>query len=137
MAGSCVPTTMVSESHVDGSLEGTRVLVLEDEFFMADDLARALRKAGAEPIGPVGTVAEAESLVKSQQPDAAILDLNLRGEMADGFARRLSRTKLPCVIVSGYGAAAMPSVSDISWLEKPVSPARVIETLATELGRAR
>jgi DNA-binding response OmpR family regulator len=137
MAGSCVPTTMDSEPSVDRSLEGTRVLVLEDEFFMADDLARALRKAGAEPIGPVGTVAEAESLVKSEQPDAAILDLNLRGEMADGFARRISGSKLPCVIVSGYGAAAMPSVSDIRWLEKPVSPAKVIETLAMELGRAR
>jgi DNA-binding response OmpR family regulator len=128
---------MVSGSSKDRPLQGARVLVLEDEFFMADDLARALRSAGAEPIGPAGTIDEAETLVELERPDAAILDLNLHGAMADGFARRLSGKKLPCVIVSGYGAAAMPSVSDIRWLEKPVSPARVLETLASELVRAR
>jgi DNA-binding response OmpR family regulator len=137
MAGSCVPTAMISDLEENRSLQGARVLIVEDEFFMADDLARALRSAGAEPIGPVGSVQEAESLVAAEHPNAAILDLNLRGHMADAFARRLSRTKLPCVIVSGYGAASMPAVSDMVWLEKPVSPVRVIETLAVEIGRPR
>lgn len=122
---------------VDSLLKGARVLILEDEFFLADDLARALRDAGGEPVGPVGSVEEAEALVDREQLDAAILDLNLRGDMASGFIERLSATDVPCLIVSGYGDDALPdSVQNVSRLEKPVSPAAVLESLATELARA-
>jgi DNA-binding NtrC family response regulator len=119
-------------------LQGARVLILEDEFFIADDLARALRSAGAEPVGPVGTIQEAEGMLSTHRVDAAILDLNLRGEMAGDFAQRLAATRLPCVIVSGYGPDAIPaSVKKVRHLEKPVSPAKVIETLGLELSPPR
>ena len=117
-------------------LEGTRVLILEDEFFLADDLARALRNAGAEPVGPVATVDQAEGLVAGEQVDAAIVDLNLRGQMASEFVSRLAASELPCIIVSGYGEDALPdSISDVRRLEKPVNPDSVIKSLAMELAR--
>lgn len=115
-------------------IEGARVLIVEDEFLIADDLARALRSAGADPVGPVSSVDDAEQLVRQGHVDAAIIDLNLRGEMASDFAQRLAATNLPCLIVSGYGGDALPeSVSDIPQLEKPVSPASVIQALANRL----
>jgi DNA-binding response OmpR family regulator len=118
------------------SLEGVRVLILEDEFFIADDLARALRNAGGEAVGPVATVEQAEELVARERIDAAILDLNLRGSMATEFVERLAATDLPCLIVSGYGEDALTqSMIGIRRLEKPVSPPFVIEQLATELAR--
>lgn len=118
------------------TLNGIRVLVLEDEFLLADDLARCLEDAGAETIGPVNTVEQAEKLLEVDLPDAAIVDLNLRGEMASGFIERLAATRLPCLIVSGYGDDAVPqSVNRVPRLEKPVSPAAVIERLAAELVR--
>ena len=117
-------------------LKGARVLILEDEFFIADDLARALRDAGGEPVGPVSTIKQAEELIAREKVDAAILDLNLRGEMASDFIRCLKATPLPCLIVSGYGEDALPaSFSDLPRIEKPVSPSVVIETLAAELAR--
>lgn len=69
---------------MDGTsqLQGARVLVVEDEYLIADDLASALRKAGAETVGPVSTIDEAEELVRQKPLDAAIVDLNLRGAMA-------------------------------------------------------
>lgn len=116
------------------SLEGVCVLVLEDEFFLADDLARALRDAGARPVGPVGTIREAEKLISRERVDAAILDLNLRGEMASDFIERLAATDLPCLIVSGYARDGVPeAVSQVPRLEKPVSPSSVIDQLAAEL----
>lgn len=119
------------------SLQGARVLVLEDEFFIADDLARALREKGAEPVGPVSTVKEAEVIVAEGRLDAAILDLNLHGEMASDLVGRLLVAKVSCLIVSGYAEDALPqSVSYVPRLEKPVSPASVIECLAAELARA-
>lgn len=121
-----------------GSLKGLRVLILEDEFFLADDLARALRGAGAVPVGPVSTVDQAEELMSRETVDAAILDLNLHGQMASDFVERLTATELPCLIISGYAADAVPqSVSSVPRLEKPVSPSVVIDSLAAGLTRAR
>ena len=118
------------------SLAGARVLILEDEFFLADDLARALRDAGGEPVGPVATIEQAEAIVAKVQLDAAILDLNLRGEMASDFAERLAATPLPCVIVSGYGEDSLPqSLTRLRRLEKPVGAPAVMEALVDELAR--
>jgi len=119
------------------SLEGIRVLIVEDEYFLADDLARALRAAGGEPVGPVATAEQAEDLLASEPVDAAILDLNLRGRMASEFVERLATTGLPCLIVSGYGNDGLPaSINAVRKLEKPVSPAAVMKTLAEQVARA-
>lgn len=118
-------------------LKGARVLIVEDEFLIADDLARELRRAGAEPVGPVGTVDQAGELVRARQVDAAIVDVNLRGEMASELIHRLAATELPCLIVSGYGQDVLPEcVSGVPRLEKPVSPAFVVQALAKQLAHA-
>ena len=119
------------------SLEGARVLVVEDEFFIADDIARGLRQMGAQPLGPASTVEQAERIVADEQVDAAILDLNLRGHIAADFVNRLAATQIPCLIVSGYGQDAVPEVvSHLPRLEKPVSVRMVLERLAEELAPA-
>lgn len=88
-------------------------------------------------MGPVGTVADAEELVRNRPVDAAIVDLNLRGRMAAEFVKRISATKVPCLIVSGYGGDGLPeSVSGIPRLEKPVSPVSVVQALAKQLVHA-
>lgn len=120
----------------EAPLQGARILIVEDEFLIADDLAREIRNAGAEAIGPVASVHEAEELVRSGPVDAAIIDVNLRGKMASDFISRLAATDLPCLIVSGYGDDALPqSLSGIARLEKPVSPALVVKTLAKQIDR--
>lgn len=120
------------------SLGGAQILVVEDEFLLADDLVRALRSAGGESVGPVSTIAQAEELLKSHAVDAAIVDVNLRGVIASEFISRLAAAGLPCLIVSGYGEDALPeSLSNIPRLEKPVSAASAIQALEKELARAR
>lgn len=118
-------------------LSDRRVLILEDEFLLADDLARALKAVGGEPVGPVSTIKEAEEIVRREQVDAAIIDLNLHGQMASDFAERLAATNLPCLIVSGYAHDGLPrTVSSIPRIEKPVSPAAVLKALEQELARS-
>jgi DNA-binding response OmpR family regulator len=117
-------------------LDGARVLILEDEYLLADDLVRALCEKGAQPVGPVSSVKDAEDLLSREWLDAAILDVNLHGQMASDFIRRLAASKLPCLIVSGYSEEALPeAVSGITRLEKPVSTTLILETLAVELAR--
>ena len=129
---------MLAETTSRGALQGARILIVEDEYFIADDLARALREAGATTVGPVGTVKQADDLLSSKERiDAAILDLNLRGEMAYALAERLAAADLPLLIVSGYSGDAMPdSLRGVAQLEKPITPARVIAKLCEQLEQA-
>ena len=118
-------------------LEGARVLIVEDEFFLADDLAKALREAGGSPVGPANSVAQAEALIAREEVDAAILDLNLRGHMASEFIERLAATHMPCLIFSGYGDDAFPAdLARIRRVEKPASTTSVLQSLADELTKA-
>lgn len=127
---------MASDNRQAERLQGARVLIVEDEFFLADDLARALRDAGGQPVGPVGTIRDAEDILSHERVDAAVVDLNLRGSMAFEFVERLAATDLPCVIVSGYGESELPeAVRNIRRLEKPVSAASVMQCVSGELAR--
>ena len=136
-----MPGTMQSSEGLERRpvpLTGNRVLIVEDEYFLADDLSQALRKAGAEPVGPVSSVERADEAVISQGIDAAIIDLNLHGDMAFDFAERLALTRLPFLIVSGYGGDALPeALVGLPHLEKPVDPDRVIARLANEVAKAK
>ncbi len=86
-----------------------RVLVVEDEYFIADDIARALIRHGAEVVGPVPTVREAQALVVSQSLDLAVLDINLRGELVYPLVAELTQRGVPVVFATGYDAAAIPA----------------------------
>lgn len=60
-----------------GVLKQVRVLIIEDEPFIAFDLVCAVEDAGGEPVGPAATVAQALDLVAASTIHAAILDVNL------------------------------------------------------------
>lgn len=111
-------------------LRNARILIVEDEYYLADDLAAALRRIGAEVVGPVGTLSEAEALVGGKRFDCAILDMNLRGEMAFSIADRLEKEGIPFVVASGYDSAALPDrFSGIPRVEKPFDTAEVIAAI--------
>jgi len=68
------------------TLEDARVLVVEDEYFVAEEITRALEDRGAKVIGPAPTMADALTLISDGPLDAAILDINpaLRDDMSGG-----------------------------------------------------
>lgn len=115
------------------SLKGCRILVVEDEYMLADELQMELSDLGATVLGPAATVEDAMSLITSElQIDGAILDVNLRGEWAFPAADALSRRQVPFLFATGYDQSVMPSrFADIVFCEKPVSVARI----AAALGR--
>jgi DNA-binding response OmpR family regulator len=92
-----------------GEHDPLRVLVVEDEYFIADDISRALTRHGAEVVGPVPTVGEAQVLLASQSLDLAVLDINLRGELVYPLIAELSRRGVPVVFATGYDTAAIPT----------------------------
>jgi DNA-binding NtrC family response regulator len=112
-------------------LAGARILVVEDEYYLAADLVAALEDAGAQVIGPFGAMDQAEAPLASGAFDAALLDMNLRGEPAFPLAERLQEADVPFVIVSGYsGEALPPTLAEAPRLEKPIEAARAVKALA-------
>ncbi|GGK44294.1 response regulator [Salinarimonas ramus] len=112
--------------------ERPRVLVVEDEYFIADDLAQALAAEGAEVIGPVGDPREALDLVANERIDRAVLDINLHGELVFDVARALQARDIPFVFATGYAANVVPSgLSHVPRWEKPFDAISLARWLAT------
>jgi DNA-binding response OmpR family regulator len=91
------------------TLEGMKILVVEDEFLVAALLQDILESAGCTVSGPVARVAEALDTVEHESHDAAVLDVNLGGDRIDPVAEALSRREVPFMFVTGYGTTALPS----------------------------
>jgi len=102
-------------------LQSRRVLVVEDEYYIADDLARALRQLGAEVVGPVPDRDGALALLtSSQRIDLAVLDINLRDQMVYPVADLLRERNVPFVFATGYDPEAIPSgYEDVPRWQKP------------------
>jgi DNA-binding response OmpR family regulator len=112
-------------------LSGRRVLVVEDEYFLADDIVRALAALGAQTIGPYGDVHEATHVVdRDVAIDAAIMDVNLRDEPIFPLARILRARKVPFVFMSGYDRCSIDTeFRDVQLWGKPLD----IMALTSEL----
>jgi PAS domain S-box-containing protein len=98
-----------------------RVLLVEDETLIAMMMEGLLRDLDLEVIGPFGTVGDALDAVRHEAIDAALLDINLGGEMAYPIARLLEANKVPFVFMTGYGAEtiALP-FSNVRVFQKPL-----------------
>jgi CheY-like chemotaxis protein len=114
-----------------GPLAGRRVLVVEDEYFLADDIVRVLTGLGARIVGPYGDLGQASKVVdRDVAIDAAIVDINLRNEMVFPLARLLRSRKVPLVFTTGYDRSAVePEFHDVQVWGKPLD----LKAMAREL----
>lgn len=109
-----------------GPLAGRKILVVEDEYFIASDLKRMLIGEGAAVVGPVGDLASGMSLAE-EQLDAAVLDVNLENVMSFPIADRLQGRNVPYMFLTGYdGWALPPDYRDATCLAKPFATGAVV-----------
>jgi CheY-like chemotaxis protein len=110
---------------------GLRILVVEDEYFIANDMVEVLEGHGAEVVGPSASVSDALELIRKGGPiDGAIVDINLHGELAFPVARELSMCHVPFVFATGNDAGAIPECyQHILRCEKPVDFVKVASAL--------
>ena len=117
---------------------GVRLLIVEDEYFVAQDLADHFHDLGVDVLGPAGTVADALSLLRSNEVDCAVLDVNLRGERVYAVADVLREKNVTFVFASGYGSELEPAVyADVPRCIKPVDFAVLTKTLADQIDARR
>jgi CheY-like chemotaxis protein len=120
-------------------LQGRRVLVVEDEYFVACDIARALAEAGAEVIGPAPDSSRALALLGEHEAvDGAVLDINLKGEMVYPIADALRARGVPFCFATGYDSAVLPrSYRDVPCWEKPFDLAKLVGAVAEMIAAGR
>ncbi|MGY3547110.1 hypothetical protein [Bradyrhizobium sp. USDA 4469] len=98
-------------------LNRQQLLIVEDSGVIAVKLCRILASAGAEIVGPVATVSAAIGIIgDTRQLDAAILDVDLRGELVFGVAETLVARQVPLLFITGYDVKALPE----PWREWPL-----------------
>jgi two-component SAPR family response regulator len=103
-------------------LHGLRVLVVEDQYLVANEITRAIARLGGEVVGPVPGVESALRLISEDRPDLAVLDINLNGDRVFPLARELRRMGVPLIIATGYERSAIdPEFGDAPHVTKPVT----------------
>jgi DNA-binding response OmpR family regulator len=105
-----------------------RVLIVEDEPLVAEDLRTVLVDAGFEIAGVASRVGKALSLIENVGCEAAIVDANLAGTSAGPVAAALSARGLPFVVLSGYTREQLQNeFSGGSFIQKPYRLTELIE----------
>lgn len=101
--------------------EGNRVMILEDEALVAMALSESMTELGYSVVGPYSRIAEARAALKKHELDAAILDINVGGDMVYPLADILIASKVPFIFVTGYGAEGIDRrFANIPVLQKPI-----------------
>lgn len=115
------------------SLNGIRVLVVEDTFLVADSLRVLLAAYGGAVEAMVPSADKAFEALERTEVDVAILDIHLKGGKVYALAEHLAQIGVPFVFVTGYGEdPELPQrLAGVPKLEKPVDVERLIEVLQT------
>jgi two-component SAPR family response regulator len=111
-------------------LNDRAVLVIEDEYFIADEIRCYLQESGAHVLGPAPDLESARALLANWRVDCAVLDIDLRGETVFPFAHALRLRNVPWVYVTGYRRRSVEEqLSGEAYLEKPINKSALIGAL--------
>jgi CheY-like chemotaxis protein len=110
------------------NVRGYRVLIVEDEYVLAQDLSRYFRNMGAIVLGPTPDIEAAGKHL--EYADAAVLDVDLKGQKVFPVADELARRGIPFVFFTGRSDIAIPiRFRHAGLLTKPVDTSAVFHVL--------
>lgn len=135
-----MPAQMVNTEPIDRTnmpLAGLRLLVVEDNFVLAESLKWALEGLGCQVIGPAPNSEKALELIDAGEVDAAILDIDLQGKTSAPVAMRMQADGRPFLFTTGYeDTSRLPDEFRGSFcLDKPIDIDLLTRKLLEQLGR--
>jgi len=108
-----------------------RILLVEDEIFVVWLLEDMLADLGCSVIGPASSVNQALAMIDAEAIDAAVLDVNLNGQMSYPIADALAARGVPFVFATGYDKdTLLEDYRTFPVLQKPVQRFELSDTLA-------
>lgn len=111
-------------------LSGCRILVVEDDYYQAQDSRELLQLAGAHIVTIGATVPDIRPLLAGGGIDVGLIDINLGQGSSFEFARVLRDHAIPIVFLTGYDESILPDdLADTPYIIKPANSHRIIEQL--------
>jgi DNA-binding NtrC family response regulator len=103
-------------------LTGKVILLVEDDYLVADVLRMAFEEEGMRVAGPYPSIASATRALGSEERiDVALLDVHLNNERVFPLADRLVDEGIPAIFVTGYESETFPErFAGFPRLGKPV-----------------
>jgi DNA-binding NarL/FixJ family response regulator len=117
-----------------------RVLIVEDDYFVATDLEHAFMQAGCEVVGVAVTAEEALQIAATTSPDIAIMDIRLAGarDGVDAAQELLLRHGIRSFFATAHGDQATREraqpAQPLGWITKPYSVQLVVKSALEALG---
>jgi DNA-binding response OmpR family regulator len=113
-----------------------RILVVEDEALIAMDLQALLEDAGYSVLGPANSSAAALAIIDANEPDVALLDVNLGRSDAFGVATILTERKTQVIFLTGHTAHKLPPAHrHLPLVSKPYLPHVLLQAVQSALER--
>lgn len=102
-------------------IAGNRIMIVEDEALVAMAARDLMTELGFSVVGPFSKMSEAITALKGGDVDAAILDVNLSGELVYPLADILTTGGVPFIFATGYGAESIDRrFANVPVLQKPI-----------------
>jgi CheY-like chemotaxis protein len=135
--GSPVPIVVNLDGEADD--EAFRILIVEDSFLLLADLETVFEILGWKVAGTASRKSEALEILQAQTFDAALLDVNLDGEMSWDVAAKLTELAIPFVFSTGYDVSKMlpRQFADSPILGKPYNINELESSIRKAIGTAR
>ena len=115
------------------TLNGLRVLVVEDVGMVAMSLKNMLQDLGCVVVATAARLHEAEELARHERLDGVLLDLNLGGQYSYPVVDILRERGIPFIIMSGYDVGQLrPDLAEAPQMQKPFDPEALEPTLLRE-----
>jgi DNA-binding response OmpR family regulator len=112
-------------------LQGVRVLIVEDSWYIAKAVESVLEDVGMVIAGATATASVAERFARKRAPKVAVVDVKLRDGMAFGLIDLLHDLGVRVVVVSGFTAFSTPPGKVAAILQKPFSGDELLAALWT------
>ena len=106
------------------------VLVVEDDWLIAEDLKGTLEELGCKVLGPAASCAAAIDIIQRERADLAYVDTQLGSETCEPVLKECDRRRIKVVISTGHFANELPAYAvGFPILSKPFARAHVEASL--------
>ncbi|MFS2318758.1 response regulator [Maricaulis sp. D1M11] len=129
------------------SLDGMRILIVEDVSAIRTLVSRLLQGQGCERVYEAGTLDEAAEILGREDCDALLLDYELNHENGLKLLKRMRRSadprqvNLPVILLTAHAEAeivqAAAHAGADGYLVKPVRPERLAERILAAIAARR
>jgi response regulator of citrate/malate metabolism len=131
-----VSTMKPSPAFDPSVLKGVPVLVVEDAWQVAKAMKGLLDQLEMNVVGPAATVADARCLVATLKPLKALIDVNLKGELAWDLIDDLCEQGIDVVVISGYPLLHNSRCASVTHIQKPYDAAELVSVLCAIVGKS-